>query len=237
MSALTRSSRTPRRLCTGEREAMVWAAEQLVGCYAALADAGRHLLEYLIDGQQVVQWQHYPNGDVIDRSSGFQYFYHSHPPGERTAGMEHGHFHLFARLDGDWHQPELINQGRLQGSATDHATAHLLAISLDPKGVPRELFTVNQWVTDDCVLSAAATSALLDRFTLEAAGPALVNDWLVALIRLFRPHIGDLLAARDRLLSAAGPQLVWQDRRLEVLSRIGIDIDRRIAELNRSIVD
>ncbi len=215
---------------------MAGAAEQLLGCYGVLAGAGRHLLDDLITDQPVVQWEHYPVGDVIDRTTGFQYYYHAHPPEDRAVGMEHGHFHLFARLDGDWHQRDAVAEdaflARFTDDRSDYATAHLLAVSVDAKGVPREIFTVNQWVTDDRLLTAAGTLALLDRFAVTTTGPELLNRWLGALLRLFRPQVDRLLQERDQALAAANAESVLCDQSLEVLSRAGIDIDRQIAELN-----
>lgn len=215
------------------------AGRELLSCYAALAERSAHLLDGLLQGRAPLQWEHYPADDAIDRGTGYQYFYHSHAPGQRPRAREHGHFHLFARLDGGRHRLDARHEARFRaalgvtGAPPACELAHLLGVALTPKGVPRELFTVNQWVTGDRLLSARAVLRAVDGFALRAAGDPLVNRWLAALIALFRPQIGQLLAARDRRLRAALARgrrrtAVLDDRRLEVLSRLAIDVDARL---------
>lgn len=185
------------------------AARDLLECYASLAARSAHLLDGLLRGRSPVQWRHYPARDVIDRATGFQYFYHCHAPGTRTGGPEHGHFHLFERRD-----PE-------------QTPVHLLAIALTAKGVPHALFTVNQWVTGSPLPRAHAALRALSGFEVRSAGDPLVNRWMAALLRLFRPQIAQLLAARDRRLRAG----LTDDRNVEVLSAISIDVDARTEKI------
>lgn len=191
------------------------AAHDLLECYASLAARSGHLLDGLLRGRPPVQWRHYPAGDAIDHGTGYQYFYHCHAPGERSGGPEHGHFHLFRRR-GPAQLPE-----------------HLLAIALSEKGVPRALFTVNQWVTASPLPDARAALSALFRFEIRAAGDPLVNRWMAALLRLFRPQIERLLVLRDRRLRAAphGRVALLRDRRVEVLSALSIDVDARLEEI------
>lgn len=200
------------------RRQEVAAARELLACYAALAARSAHLLDGLLQGRPPVQWAHYPADDAVDRRSGYQYFYHCHEPGGRAGGIEHGHFHLFARLTAD--------------RPSKRRPAHLLAVAVTPKGVPHELFTVNQWVTGGRVLSAADALCAVDGFRVRSAGDPLVNRWLAALLRLFRPQIEELLELRDRRLRAAARRRrrvpLVRDRRVEVLSVLPIDIDERL---------
>jgi hypothetical protein len=198
------------RLQDGQvRRQQVAAARELLACYASLAAGSSHLLDGVLRGRAPVQWRHYPATDVIDRDTGYQYFYHCHAPGERAGGPEHGHFHLFRRA----------------GPAD--SPVHLLAIALTAKGVPHALFTVNQWVTANPLPSARAALGALSRFEMRSAGDPLVNRWMAALLRLFRPEIAQLLAARDRRLRAALPET----GDFEVLSSIPIDVDARLRRL------
>ncbi len=215
-------------------------ARELLGCYAALAADAAHLLDGVVQGRPLVQWEHYPADDAIDRETGYQYFYHCHAPGARAGGPEHGHFHVFARLDAGRHRLHERSEAHFlamlgAGARPKHALAHLLGVALTPKGVPSALFTVNQWVTGDRVLSARAVVRALAGFEMRSAGDPLVNRWLVALIGLFRPEIGRLLAARDRRLLAAAraPRRVplLEDRAVEVLSTLAIDVDERLRAL------
>ena len=216
------------------------AAGQLLECYAALAADAAHLLDGVVQGRPLVQWEHYPADDVIDRETGYQYFYHCHAPASRTGGPEHGHFHVFARLDAGRHRLDERSEADFlallgAGARPRHALAHLLAVALTPKGVPSALFTVNQWVTGDRVLSARAAVRALAGFEMRSAGDPLVNRWLAALIGLFRPQIGRLLAARDRRLLAAARarrrEPLLEDRAIEVLSSVAIDVDRQLRAL------
>jgi hypothetical protein len=94
---------------TGIREATVLC--EATGKGAADIDAG------IVAG--IVDWRHYPEGEVCDPASHAQYFYHRHPgrhpgparvrpaekPGAKPAEkpgakIEHGHFHLFLRGEG-----------------------------------------------------------------------------------------------------------------------------------------
>jgi len=173
------------------------AARELLACYESLAARRAHLLAGLLRGRRPVQWRHYPAGDAIDRETGFQYFYHCHAPGTRAGGPEHGHFHLFQRRDSA--QPP----------------AHLLAIALTAKGVPHALFTVNEWVAGSPLPSAPAALRAIGRFEVRSAGDPLVNRWISALLRLFRPEIAELLA------------ILPENSDVEVLSSIPIDVDAR----------
>lgn len=217
------------------------AGEQLLACYAQLAAGTAHLLDGLVEGRPLVHWEHYPAEDAIDRETGYQYFYHCHAPGRRRGGAEHGHFHLFARLDSGRHRLDQRREARFLaacGSAVeeDYVLAHLIAIGLDQKGVPRSVFTVNQWVTGDRLLSAPAVLRALAGFELRTAGDPLVNRWLAALLVLFRPQIENVLAARDRKLRAAAHtrrcRPVLQDHRVEVLSTVAVDIDAQLDALD-----
>lgn len=217
---------------------MLQSAESLLGCYTQLAEAQQHLLGPLLKGAKPRQWAHYPDDDVIDADTGFQYFYHSHSPDDRPDLVEHGHFHLFARLDASRRVIDVAGEtqflSRLRAApAPDGKTASLLCIGLDPKGVPRSLFTVNRWVTGDHLLSADATLALLREFRITAGETALINTWLAAMIGLFWPQIVELLHQRDRKLGALavvrpdGGDLL-DDASIELLSSVQIDIDHQI---------
>lgn len=188
------------------------AARELLACYESLAARRAHLLAGLLRGRRPVRWRHYPAEDAIDHETGYQYFYHCHAPGERRGGAEHGHFHLFRRR------------------APGRAPAHLLAIALTAKGVPHALFTVNQWVVDSALPGARAALHDLSRFEVRAAGDPLVNRWIAALMRLYHPQIERLLADRDRRLKR-GRAALLEDRGVEVLSSLPIDVDARLAEI------
>ena len=206
------------------------ASRRLLETYAGLAQRGSHLFGDLIGGAIPSQWSHYPEDDAIDLDSGFQWFYHSHSPDDRTQDSEHGHIHLFARR-ALWSRR--LNSMRerafrtLIGDAPAiYQTRHLLAIGFDAKGVPASMFTVNSWVTGDRMLSTALTAELLDRLKLRTGYPH-VDAVIESLIALHRPEIRVLLDKRDQTLSAWVGD-VLSDQRLEVLSEMRIDVDAKL---------
>ncbi|MDE2430980.1 MAG: hypothetical protein KGM99_19850, partial [Burkholderiales bacterium] len=105
------------------------------------------------------------------------------------------------------------------------APTHLFAISLDARGLPVGLFTVNQWVTDGHWFDAATTSNCIGRFTLgELKGYEHTCRWLTGFVKLYHPLVDELLAKRDkRLEKRTDLKQALQDRRLELLSFAPID--------------
>ena len=197
-------------------DALRRAAQEALFCQAVLAKSGDNVLLDTLRGAAPVTWDHYPPGDVFDRDSGAQWYYHSHngPPG----APEHGHYHCFLRPQGK-----------------DGPIHHLVALGVDAYGQAIRLFTVNQWVVDDVWADAPSTVALLDRFDVHMARPSyLVNRWLTAMLALYRDDIAALIAERDAVLAAhVPPQGVEtrQDRALEVVSECAVDLAARAASL------
>ena len=193
-------------------------ARDSVAAFAEATAASGSLLQSWIEGREVVEFEHYPADDVVDFRHGSQFYYHAHRDGDR----EHGHLHLF------WHatasgRRRYLRPGRPRWTRT--APTHLIAISLDARGLPMGLFTVNRWVTDGHWFDAATTMSFVDRFALDAvAGHVHSCRWLSGFVRLYRPLIETLLIRRDQRL-ARRPDLrsALGDHRLEVLSHTSID--------------
>lgn len=208
------------------------AGLQLLETYSKLAQRGEHLLGSLLGGQAPRQWSHYPQDDAIDKGSGFQWFYHSHSPEDRPGSAEHGHIHLFARRN-LWSR-RLQSAGELafaelaEGADPWVNTRHLLTIGFDAKGIPKNLFTVNSWVTGDLMLSASNTALLLDQMTLDT-GNEDVDTVLECIVKLYKDEIRDLLLRRDSLLYQKRAPGILGDERLEVLSDIAINVDQKLA--------
>lgn len=207
------------------------AADTVEECMAVLEKGGGNIVGDLLRGQgEFKHWTHYPQGDVHDRETHAQYYYHAHPTAQRSG--EHGHFHTFLRAAG---MPETIRPAALPDAAKrplgKDALCHLAAISMDRRGRPLRLFTVNRWVTGESWYAAEDAIALLDRFHIGHAVPSLpANRWVGAMLRLFRPQIEWLLRERDaavRTWAAGNPGAdapVWEDRRLETTSALDISI-------------
>ncbi|MBS0576864.1 MAG: hypothetical protein JSS45_10675 [Proteobacteria bacterium] len=204
----------------------------MLAVYAGLAERGEHLLDGLLRGESPKQWMHYPAEDAIDAQSGFQWFYHSHAPGDRAGSEEHGHFHVFARRS-LWSRRLRSTSEKSFAAMTGHPgqrvqTRHLFGIGMSAKGVPVQLFTVNSWVTGDLMLSAQTTDNLLAGMTL-ATGHPDIDAVIESVATLCRDEIRCLLALRDARIATASPQHVLDEPRLEVLSEVAIDLDRKLA--------
>lgn len=216
-------------------ERMAGAGETVIECLRVLAKTGDNVVGEVLRGAgPFVEWEHFPRNDVYDPETHAQYYYHAHPP-ETRAMEEHGHFHLFLRPKG---MPPGMRPARVPDlrvpAGDNEALCHLVAISMDRYGQPRRLFTTNRWVTGETWYAAEDAVAMLDRFVVEVARPNwIVNRWITAMVRLFRPTIARLLAERDRTLAdwrAAHPGVnALEDRRLEIMSAAEIELDRQIA--------
>ncbi len=198
---------------------MLEAGETVLATRDHLAGTGSNVTaEVLRDQGDFYEFTHYPDGDVFDPASGSQYYYHAH----RTGHVEHGHFHTFIR--------RAAGPGRLA------STTHLIAISMDAYGDPASLFTVNRWVTDEAWAPAETLIRLLPRFGVRLTQPhPAVNGWIGALLHLFRPDIEALLVHRDRVIGREAERrdraAVLEDRGIEVIGRLPVDPDARVAEL------
>ena len=230
----------------GERHAD--AAATIRECRRALAASGRTIVTALTGGRDIADWERFPEGEVYDPSSHAQYFYHCHgtPSAGVDAPAEHGHFHLFLRADGVPRgvAPLVLPELGVAGAPVQPQAApakrggrdevcHLIGVALDRRGEPIRLFTTNRWVTGETWYRAEDMLAMLDRFQVDAGGGSvLVNHWLGAVMRLFRPDIAGLLRERDAVITGWRRRRrgnVFEDTRLEIPSSVEIDLDERLA--------
>ena len=146
---------------------------------------------------------HYPVGDLVDSHSGTQCYYHCH-----RGGGEHGHLHLFRR------------------PSPEEPFIHLIAISLNPRGLPVAFFTVNRWVSTGQWLPAVDTLELFGGVSLHrSCCDRDLSLWLIHFLRFYRSLVGQLLQQRDQRLQAEAGSLNQhlEDRDLEILSFSAID--------------
>jgi len=69
------------------KENLSSAAQDLAGVQAAYANRGISLSELALCGaKEFVEWQHYPNNDLVDAISGYEFYYHSHSSDEMPKG-------------------------------------------------------------------------------------------------------------------------------------------------------
>ena len=192
------------------------AAQELASIQLKYAKSGRTLNEAALCGaRDFVEWQHYPNNDLVDSDSGYEFYYHAHASSEMPSG-EHGHFHGIQRSEGAFH--------------------HLLGISLNQQGLPVRLFTTNGWVTGEDIVDAREVIRSLKGFEMTIKGRmAPVSRWISALIQLFGVEIENLVLERDQKLDQLTKKL--GDRNLainsrghHVLTECKIDLMARLSE-------
>lgn len=210
------------------------AAQILIDATVELAGSGRPLMRRIVpDDAEFAVWQHYPDLDAVDRRSGARWFYHAHPVEDR-AGEEHGHFHLFFERS-KFRRPAEPLAGPAGGKSVGADIVHIAALSVDLRGIPVQLFTVNRWVTDEWFYPADAVLERLARFDLSGApGDPLVNRWLTSAVACMAPEIAVILRERDAKVAGYGPDhAFWEDRNEEILSAIPIDLQRVATEFDR----
>ncbi len=229
----------PLDLGNTERKCLLAAGDDILESYRVLRNTDDNVVGEVLRGQGTFyEWNHYPPGDVFDRNSGSQYFYHAHPTDLR--GGEHGHFHTFLRRAG---MPAGVKPVTYNGSAEwpqgDDALSHLIGVSMDPEGYPISLFTTNRWVTGETWYAAEDVRAMLPRFVIDQARPSWpVNRWISAMIRLFRPEIETLIRQRDETIRSWQQEHanvdVYEDRNLEITSQLPINVESHLDALRQT---
>ena len=224
------------RFSREELLAMQAAGREVADCMRVLRKVNLNIVgEVLKDQGQFVRLTHYPQGDVYDRETHAQYYYHAHRSGE------HGHFHLFLRAKGMppgcAPAPEAAERDWPKG---DQALSHLIAISMDKFGSPTGLFTTNRWVTAETWYPAADVIRMLPHFAVDHAWPSWpTNRWLTGMVRLFQPQIAELITQRDAALAARREthpdRDVFEDREFEVLSETAIDVDGQMRGMAQAL--
>jgi len=166
---------------------------------------------------------HYPEDDVLDSSTGAQYFLHRH----ESAGVgETVHLHIFKRWKPQ--EPKLKEQ--------DSVLTHLAALTLDLQGNPKQWIAVNQWVVADFWQPYDVTVEIFRGWKIETPDSnrgddisQLSHEWLSSLIALqLDTEIKDLLMARDlkldQMIDESPGVNVLEDQTVEVLSIKDIEI-------------
>ena len=213
---------------------MYQAGLEVLECERVLSKVKLNIVgEVLKDQGTFYQMNHYPKGDVFDRETFSQYYYHAH----RGMPGEHGHFHTFMRRGGI---PERLQPVPYDGdvewpSGTD-TVAHFVGISMDKYGSAIGLFATNRWVTGEAWFKAADMVEMIDSFNVDHAWPSWpTNKWVSNLIHLYRPEVEALLLHRDQMVEywrqTHPGKDVFEDRDLDMTGQVRVSAKKRVAEL------
>ena len=226
-------------------EDMYHAAELVSETMRVLQKSDTNVVgEILKTSENFVEWEHVPNEDVYDRHSHCQYYYHTHQKSEDGSNLhddEHGHFHTFIRGKG---MPDSIKPTALPDYDPDmdisEVNTHVIGIGMNDMGIPIRLFTVNRWVTGETWHSAQDVISLLDQFEIDNINPSWpVNLWMTNLVRLFKPHIAELIVKRDQQVSLWYKQNptnnIYEDRNFEVTSYLDINLAEHVTALEEEL--
>lgn len=182
------------------------AAQQMLQVHAYYAERGISLATAALAGaSEFVRWQHYPKNDATDAVNHTRFFYHAHDQDD-TSVHEHGHFHVFAKTR----------------NATTQEYAHVVGISLNAMGEPTRLFTTNQWVTGEAMLTAHLLEQQLHHFALKVHGRlAPLAKWLTAMLMFYQETVVNLLHQRDVKLARhrLGFEAALDDRKIHIVSQ------------------
>ena len=169
------------------------------------------VLNLLGENPNIIENQKYPNGYLCFGGETWRAYYHCHAATNKLMN-EHGHFHIFARLEDEIHSSQ--------------AWSHVVALSMDNMGQPLSWFTVNHWVTGKTWKSANELNILLENIPIVRDQP-LVEQWLIAMLRFYRANIQELLENRDTQIDAlkrrAGKEIL-EDRNYYELSTRSINL-------------
>jgi hypothetical protein len=189
---------------------MTDAATSLLRLLETLDRDGKSVVELVRDGREATPWVLYPGEyGIFDRETRCQCYYHSHD----GAPHEDGHFHTVRLF-------------------TDH-TVHVVAISMARGGWPRALFTLNLWAIGDRDEPAERLKQYARRFRVdEHCGKARVVRFVNLVFAAFLPEIEQLQESKVARLAGhrlAHPDLnPFEDRSLEIVSSLAIDVRQRV---------
>jgi hypothetical protein len=188
----------------------VTALQDLARLLADLDREGTSMMALARGGQPPEPWTLYPDEyGIFDRKRHSQFYYHAHADAEHEAG----HFHTVRLF-------------------RDH-TVHLVAISMAPTGWPQALFTLNLWSIGDSHASTGNLIRYTRQYGIESRkGDVRLVRFINLMFRAFRPEIEALQEAKgqaiERYRAAHGGADPFEDRSVEILSRVEIEIPARL---------
>jgi hypothetical protein len=183
------------------------ALDDLRHLLVTLERSGTSVLALARQGRVQEPWTLYPSEyGIFDHKTRSQFYYHAHA----GASHEAGHFHTVRFFP-------------------DH-TVHLVGVSMTDAGWPQALFTVNLWAVGDAWEPVDAMKEHVRRFHVRPGrGDRRLIRFMNLVVEAFRPEIEWLQEEKERALTAyrlahagASP---FEDRTLEVLSRVELDLE------------
>ncbi len=218
-----------------KRTIQLEAAQTVIESIVAMAQEGKPLMQRVLPQDEDIKWwEHYPKFDARSKKCQSRWYYHVHKPGSRSPD-EHGHFHLFLDKTQIKKASRSIAKPDYSKNKKKARVSHLIALSIDKQGIPREWFTTNRWVTDEWMYPA---KIMIDHLPLydvdDTQEDKLVNKLITAMVRLYSDEIEEMLHERDAKLKEIGANrknLELFNKGNEVLSTRAIDLDAKIETL------
>lgn len=185
------------------------------------------LTELLRGVERLSYYDAYPSETVEDLETGCQYYFHAH----EDRPQEYGHFHTYVMAHAIPEAVQAIEPATHgEHENPNHTHCHLVGVSVDTTGQPRELFTINHWSAREAVYSKHDLEQILDAFEIGHAVPSYpVNRWVTALLKLFRPQILEAFSQREEMLEkldGENPETPSSaNEEIDVTSRIAVSVD------------
>lgn len=173
------------------------------------------VLQAIADANPVVEEVKYPKGHLHFNGTGWRAYYHTHanhPDIHPLFAAEHGHFHIFVRVD-----------------ETSDRWTHLVALSMDAFGQPLRWFMVNHWVTGETWLEANPLSALTENIPYQKQD-SLLEQWLLCMLDIYKTEISGLLLKRDQQ-PGINDDRQRQNRDVYLLTEEKIDLQQKLEHI------
>ncbi|MBI3520387.1 MAG: hypothetical protein HY062_13680 [Bacteroidetes bacterium] len=183
------------------------AIQKIVEIITGLKKEGSSITRKTLNHKKYVKDSsvHYPNEDSIeDLETHCQVFFHAH------RDDEYGHFHTF------------INNKNAE-------LVHLIMISMDKKGNPTAISTVNDWVTGDFKVETNELKELFNQFKMnhDLFPDQRIIEFIENIFIGYKDLIFELFDERDQFIKSYFKQNAsepFDDSDIEILSSRAIDV-------------
>ena len=212
-----------------EAEVTAGAVESLVACLVKMAEIETNPVLQVINPEIPLQEnKKYPADLLQFNQLGWRAYYHCHPAsraGNHRFKGEHGHFHIYVRLDNVKDAPE--------------RWSHLVALAMDNMGQPLGWFTVNHWVTGETWIDSDMLSTYLKSIPYNNLSTTkLVEHWLLSLLAVSRDEVKNVLLQRDKVLKQkqlnTDELTIKQDKGIYLLSEKPINLIKLLDKIAKN---